>query len=438
MSFVLSSLGKAINTFRTLFSSPSSSFHANCFYCNSNLFFYGFDYGTGKPFDPCSYTCSKCDSLNVRDSNGDIVDHVPEMFEEKPASSLGLRISRPQYSYSKSEVPYCEACITNRESNLKVLSDYSPWRCYPEFGVGRVSATEFKALVDAKYPLSCKICSIRNQKLLRNIREKALDFYERTIHLFNSKKKEPRTRYYSELTKTQLLVRNCLHFVISLNFWIWNFFFLGLILYGYFMYRDVDLLLAQFSKLTWERIDNYFAYDKDSDTLNPSYKVLLALFALNNTLLYCPTALNALRFSPDILGEIRALRDKFYSRWFSLWRHRFAHIFFVVSFLHAEEYYGVSLLLKEATPLNWPYSIPSLILMLDLTWLLVIELMFIRVYFTLIDEAKEIVDLNLPDKLMTRKVCSLITSLEEQSNESQPMEVLTALFSGFTLNDQYT
>lgn len=93
-----------------------------------------------------------------------------------------------------------------------------------------MTATEFKAIVDAKYPLSCTICTIRNQKLILSLRLKVEEYYKTARGLFKNKRTE--TRPTTNISKKERLLQFILDFCFWINFWGWQAVAIALIVYG--------------------------------------------------------------------------------------------------------------------------------------------------------------------------------------------------------------
>ncbi|CAO3665595.1 unnamed protein product [Umbelopsis vinacea] len=126
----------------------------NCWYCNNNVFLppNGLD-------NVEQWKCPICESLNVRNKVGDIVDSIPEMYD--PTLNQQSRVSR-RPSASKIINALCSNCDLAQQRILSYVTAFDP----DNNDKGYLQhANAFKRKLEERYPL-CSACRLKVDSII--------------------------------------------------------------------------------------------------------------------------------------------------------------------------------------------------------------------------------------------------------------------------------
>ncbi|KAI8871814.1 hypothetical protein GQ42DRAFT_89294 [Ramicandelaber brevisporus] len=129
-----------------------------CFYCNSELVLQQSRVRLGN--DCTSFHCDKCDCDNVFNSDGELVDSVPEMHDDaKPGPFRHVSSPSPASAAldsggDNSSSVFCDICIHNHQMVNVLLAETDEDIVLSKYG----SDEAFKAVLEERYPSVCGKC----------------------------------------------------------------------------------------------------------------------------------------------------------------------------------------------------------------------------------------------------------------------------------------
>ncbi|KAI8388853.1 Ima1 N-terminal domain-containing protein [Radiomyces spectabilis] len=144
----------------------------NCWYCNQDSYLLP----GGKQTEQYWY-CDKCENVNVKDQNGDIVDTLPVMYNASlnhPVTPIPQR-HLPERRQSRT---LCENCQSNQILIYQLMSEYIRDEDDPKYDYYVKTADAYKASLQEKNPL-CEECQAKVENLLA---EQRADLRRRRIN----------------------------------------------------------------------------------------------------------------------------------------------------------------------------------------------------------------------------------------------------------------
>ncbi|KAH8553865.1 Ima1 N-terminal domain-containing protein [Umbelopsis sp. PMI_123] len=118
----------------------------NCWYCNHNVFL---------PANGLEnierWKCPVCDSLNVRNKTGELIDSIPEMYD--PTLNQQSRVSRRMSAKNSTDV-LCSNCDLAQQRILAYVTSFDPEDNDKNY---LQHANAFKRKLEERYPL-CSMC----------------------------------------------------------------------------------------------------------------------------------------------------------------------------------------------------------------------------------------------------------------------------------------
>ncbi|KAK9718094.1 hypothetical protein K7432_005755 [Basidiobolus ranarum] len=145
----------------------------SCFYCNNVHIFNG-----SSKKNPRNWYCDVCESQNVTNEKGEIVDDVPQMhFSSMNKTSGSARVRNPP---PEKEQTFCSECVNNQNLVISLLGSYIPADDDPDFEYAMATFDTYRKRIEANYPVVCSECEekVTSELNQKNYQMKARVFGE--------------------------------------------------------------------------------------------------------------------------------------------------------------------------------------------------------------------------------------------------------------------